>query len=59
MANIRGGLFSDGTNSPGLGFNTGTVLDDGAVDALTGSTGSDWFFAGTGDVKKDTAEVLN
>jgi hypothetical protein len=59
VANIRAGVFSDGTSNAGLGLNAGTVLDDGAVDALTGSTGSDWMFAGAGDLKKDVAEILN
>jgi len=30
-----------------------TVLDDGASDTLTGSSGNDWFFAHLGDVITD------
>jgi Ca2+-binding RTX toxin-like protein len=31
-------------------LNATTVLDDGEVDMLTGSSGFDWFFDGAGDI---------
>ena len=34
-------------------LNSNTIVDDGEVDRLTGSSGLDWFFAGVGDVVTD------
>ena len=42
-------------------LNETTVLDDAARDVLLGGLGTDWFFAGTGDLLpgKDAAEPVN
>ena len=45
VANLQNGGGLNG----GVKLNALTVLDDGVVDTLSGSSGSDWFFAGLGD----------
>ena len=50
VANIR-----SGARSGGFALNSGTVLDDGANDLLSGNAGQDWFFAGIGDRITDKA----
>jgi hypothetical protein len=57
--NIRAGLFAGGAGDPAAGLNSGTVLNDPAIDTITGNGGSDWVFSGGPDVRRDTPEALN
>ena len=61
VANLKGS--GTGTRSNGNTFlNTSTVLDDGAIDTLMGSSGQDWFLGTVGqDIFQDRAngESLN
>jgi extracellular elastinolytic metalloproteinase len=59
VAHLRGDL-AGGLNGTYL-LNSTTVFDDGAADALTGGSGTDWFWAGLGDVirGRKAGEVVN
>jgi Ca2+-binding RTX toxin-like protein len=57
VSNIGSGAFYNGT----VRLGAGTVINDAAIDTLSGNLGDDWFFSSAGDVVKDkgATEILS